>query len=54
MSIVIQNVIGSEDTLMHKTERPSNHFFQLFHTQSGSADKERSNLNPNFVRNTPD
>ena len=26
------NVIGSEDTLMHKGERPSNYFFQHFHT----------------------
>ena len=26
-SIVIKNVIGSEDTMMHKAVRPSNHFF---------------------------
>ena len=29
---VIKNVIGSERTLMHKAERPSNFFFQFFHT----------------------
>ena len=34
ISIVIKNVNGSEDTLMHKAERPSNYFFQLFHTLS--------------------
>ena len=33
--IVIKNVIGSEDTLMHKAEHPSNYFFQHFHTKSG-------------------
>ena len=27
ISIVIKNVIGSEDTLTHKAERPSNYFF---------------------------
>ena len=27
ISIVIKNVIGSEDTLMHKAECPSNYFF---------------------------
>ena len=48
-SIVIKNVIESEATLMHKAERSSNYFFQHFHTPSGSADKERSNLCPNFV-----
>ena len=32
ISIIIKNVIGAEDTLMHKAERPSNYFFQLFHT----------------------
>ena len=26
-SIVIENVIGSKDTLLHKAERPSNYFF---------------------------
>ena len=30
----IKNVNGSEDTLIHKAERPSNYFFQLFHTLS--------------------
>ena len=29
---VIKNVIGSEDTLMRKAERPGNYFFQHFHT----------------------
>ena len=29
-SIVIKNVIGSEDTMMHKAVRPSNYFFQHF------------------------
>ena len=27
ISMVIENVIGSKDTLMHKAERPSNYFF---------------------------
>ena len=27
-----QTVFGSEDTMMYKAERPSNYFFQLFHT----------------------
>ena len=27
ISIVLKNVIGSEDTLMHKAEHPSNLFF---------------------------
>ena len=31
LSIVIKNVIGSGDTLMHKAEHPSNYFFQYFH-----------------------
>ena len=29
-SIVIKNVIKSEDTLMHKAERPSNYFSNTF------------------------
>ena len=29
--IVIKNVIGSEEALMHKVERPSNYFSQFFH-----------------------
>ena len=33
-SIVIKNINGSEDPLMHKAEGPSNYFFQLFHTLS--------------------
>ena len=45
---------GSEDTLVLKVQRPSNYFFQLFYALSGRADKERSNLCPDFVRNTPD
>ena len=28
----LKNAIGSEKTLMHKTERPGNYFFQFFHT----------------------
>ena len=32
ISIVIKTVIESADTLMHKAERPSNYFFQHFHT----------------------
>ena len=31
ISIAIKNVIGSEDTLTNKAERPSNYFFQHFH-----------------------
>ena len=34
VSIVIKNINGSEDPLMHKAEGPSNYFFQLFHTLS--------------------
>ena len=33
ISVVIKNVIESEDTLMHEAEGPSN-FFQHFHTYS--------------------
>ena len=29
-SIVIENVITSKDTLMHKAERPSNYFYNTF------------------------
>ena len=32
ISIVIKNIIESEDTLMQKVERPIIIFFQLFHT----------------------
>ena len=32
ISIVIKTVNGSEDTLMHKAEHPSNYFFRFFHT----------------------
>ena len=32
ISIIIKNVIGSEDTLMHKAEHPNNYFFQHFDT----------------------
>ena len=32
ISIVIKNVIESEDTLMHIAEHPSKYFFQHFHT----------------------
>ena len=28
----IKNVIEAEDTMMHSAERPSNYFFQHFHT----------------------
>ena len=34
ISIVIKNINGSEDPLMHKGEGPSNYFFQLLHTLS--------------------
>ena len=30
ISIVIKNVIGSENTLMHKAERPGNYFSYSF------------------------
>ena len=30
-SIVIKNVIRSDETLMHKAEFPNNYFFQIFH-----------------------
>ena len=30
--IVIKNVTGPDKTLMNKIERPSNYFFQFFHT----------------------
>ena len=30
ISIVIKNVIGSEDILMHKADRPSNYFSNTF------------------------
>ena len=33
--IFIVNVIVSKSSLMHKAERPSNYFFQVFHTLSG-------------------
>ena len=33
--IVIKNVIESEDTLMHKAERPTNHSLHLLHKYSG-------------------
>ena len=39
---------GSEDPLMHKAEGLSNYFFQLFHTLSSCAAKERNILCPNF------
>ena len=32
ISIIIKNVIEAEETMMHSTERPSNYFFQHFHT----------------------
>ena len=32
VSIIIKKVIGYEDTLMHKADRPSNFLFQHFHT----------------------
>ena len=47
ISIVIRNVIGSENTLIHKAERSGNKG-----SISCRANKERSNLCPNFVRNT--
>ena len=52
--IVIKNVIWSEKTLMHKAVRPSNYVFNSFtYNQAKQIKKERSNLCPNFVRNTP-
>ena len=40
-SIVIRNVIGSKDTLMHKAERPSNYFSHSFtHNQGEQIEKE--------------
>ena len=40
ISIVIKNVIGSEDTLMHKAERPSNYFSNTFkHNQAEQIKK---------------
>ena len=51
ITIVIKTVTGSKVTLTHKAERPSNYFSSSFtHYQA----KERSNLCPNFVRNTLD
>ena len=32
INIVIKNIIGSEDALMHKAGRPSDYFLPLFHT----------------------
>ena len=34
ISIVLKNINGSEGPLMHKSEGPSNYFFQLFPTLS--------------------
>ena len=35
ISIVIKNVIGSEDTLIHEASRPSNYFSKTFtHNQA--------------------
>ena len=31
ISMVIKNVIGSDGTLLHKAEHPSNYFFPFFH-----------------------
>ena len=53
ISIVIKNVIWSEDTLMHKAERPSNYVFNIS-THNQTKQIKRSNLCPNVVRNTPD
>ena len=41
ISIIIKNINRSEDPLMHKAERPSNYFFQLFHTLSTEQIKKR-------------
>ena len=39
-SMVIKNVIGSEDTLMQKAERPSNYFSNSFtHNQAEQIKK---------------
>ena len=42
ISIVIKNVNRSENTLMHKAERPSNYFFPFFftHYQAEQIKKE--------------
>ena len=32
ISISIKNVVEAEDIMMHGAERPSNYFFQHFHT----------------------
>ena len=40
MSIVIKSVIRSEDTMMHKAERPSNYFSNTFtHNQAEKIKK---------------
>ena len=39
-SIVIKNVIGSEDTLMHKAGRPSNFFISFIHSQAEQIKKK--------------
>ena len=51
---VIKNIIGSEDTLMNKAERPSNFFFQHFQYNQAEQIKKGVILCPNFARNTPD
>ena len=42
ISIVIKNVFGSKNTLMHKAERPSNSFFSntFTHKQDKQIEKE--------------
>ena len=53
LSIVIKNAVGSEDTLMHKAERPSNYFFSTLSHIIRLSSKERCNLCPDVVGNTP-
>ena len=53
ISIFIKNVIGSEDTLVHKAERPSNYFSDSFTHNQAEQIKKKRNLCLNFIRNTP-
>ena len=52
ISIVIKNVIWSENTLMHKAVHPSNYFFSNSFTYNQAEQIQKEvNLCPNFVRN---
>ena len=50
---MINNVNKSEETLMHKAERPSNYFFQLFHTYQAEQIKKQVTC-VKFLGNTPE